>query len=375
MAIKIIYGRGGSGKSLLQMHIVIQELRETKRNISTNLAINVPALNEYVERTYPEESIDVVGRIRLLTEAETKEFWKYRGPTKWTGNEYDCEIDKGVNGTCFIIDEAGASGFSAQDWAAKTAASIRGVECTWYLDQQRKFNDNVYASTNGSTPSLIAKGFRDKAHEFIRLKNESHMTIGKFRGRNRIVADYFLKEPDSKTEAFKQTVLEVDVQGIASCYWTERGVGIVGSAADKGWRPKGWSVWWLFPIGIGIASLAGIVPFVLGKVASKAVAPSNSLAPTSSPVSSSVQSPQAKASSLVQDKAPSVYGDVSGVFVQDGAVMVSVRGVPGWLRVVAAITPDEYLLEGDVLVKKADILRPRGLPPELKKAGTVASGG
>src|SRR3954464_10477170 len=89
--ISILFGPDGSGKSLYQMHIIVRELRTSRRNVCTNLAVKLPELSAYLEKTYPDESLDVLGRFRLLTETETREFWKYRGPLRWTGKDYDTE--------------------------------------------------------------------------------------------------------------------------------------------------------------------------------------------------------------------------------------------------------------------------------------------
>ena len=111
--ITILFGPGGSGKSYLQVMIVIRQLRETRRNIVTNLSLDLAKLNHYLEKEYPSESLNAVERIRILTVAETKEFWKIRGRVKWVGpGPYDYAVEKGDLGVCYIIDEAGAAGFS-----------------------------------------------------------------------------------------------------------------------------------------------------------------------------------------------------------------------------------------------------------------------
>jgi hypothetical protein len=356
MAIQILYGRGGSGKSLLQMHLLVEQLRTTKRNVVTNLSVNLPALNAYLEKTYPDESLRAVERIRLLTTEETKEFWKHRGPIRWTGNEYEMQVDQGVHGTCFIVDEAGAAGFSAQEWAAKTQSSTRGVECAWYLDQQRKFGDQVIASTNGSTPAQIAKGFRDKAHEFIRLKNEYQMKWGAFRGRGRIVADYFIVEPSPKVEAFKREVLHIDREGLASCYWTERGVGVVGTKADIGTRAKGIPILWTIPLGIVVASLCGIVPWALGKGAGNFVAGGK---PAQIVAEKSAALKPVKAEE--RSKNGETPARVCAVLNMGGELMVGVEG-QRLSRVVGLVASDGVLLENGAVVRRADVLNPPRAP-------------
>lgn len=285
MAIHIIFGPGGSGKSLFQMLVIERQLRETRRNIVTNLAIDVPLFAAWLEKRYPTEDLDPGRRIRILTVEETREFWKIRGGIRWTGQEYDCEVDKGQNGVCYVIDEAGAAGFDAGGWASSDGKSTRGVACSWYLDQQRKFGDDVFASTNGRAPHGIAKPFRDKAHYFIKLKNGYQTSYGMFRARGRFQFFKYTQEPVKGTEPAGQGVFHFG-SGIEDCYHTEQGVGVVGSAADKGSRAKGLSPWWLAVAAAVLALAVGGIPKLLGMGAAKYVAPPPTVVPAVAPSSS-----------------------------------------------------------------------------------------
>lgn len=373
MSIRVLYGRGGSGKSMYQMHILVEQLRESKRNICTNLAVDVPKLNAYLERKYPSENLRLVNRLRILTVEETREFWKYRGPRRWRpGSDYDLEDDPGTEGVCYIIDEAGAAGFSAQEWASKTQSSTRGVECTWYLDQQRKFGDDVYASTNGSTPGEIAKGFRAKAHEFVRLKNEYLAQWGMFRGRGRFLADFFVREPDKTTEAFRRVVFNLDKDGLADCYHTAQGVGVSGTKADVGARAKGIPILWVIPLGIALASLAGLVPWLLGKGAGSYISGAGSqelaqktagLVGAGKPAAASVARSDAR---MLSDG----FGVVSGVTLERGALRVAVLG-RGWLSVTGAAGPDALMLSDGTLVRRRDVVTGGGVSEALASRAAV----
>lgn len=286
MAIKIIFGPGGSGKSRFQVgDVIIPKLLYTRQNVLTNMPLELPRLQEYLEETYPNESIDVNERLRILTAAETREFWKYRGPLKAkivepndeNGFVYSAityEEDKGGYGVCYVIDEAGAAGFDAQGWAASDGNSPRGVQCKWYLDQQRKFGDDVFASTNGRSPSGIAKGFRDKAHAFIKLKNDSLAVWGPFRGTEKFKWREYLTELNaaSGTDPIRWGEFKLDPKGIASCYRTQEGVGVIGTKADIGVRPKGISIRWVIPMAAALAASVALVPWALGKLASRKIA-------------------------------------------------------------------------------------------------------
>ena len=273
MAIHILYGPGGAGKSYYQMRLIYDELAYGQRNVVTNLTIDLGALQQYLEKHNPGLKIDVCQRVRILTEAETQEFWKYRGPAVltasdlWEGSPYNDDLtgvaplpveNRGAYGVLFVIDEAGAAGFSASGWAAKENNTTRGVACSWYLDQQRKFTDNVYASTNGRRPAGIAKPFRDKAHFFIKLKNGYLAQYGIFRGRGRFTASHYTHEPDAASEPMKEEHWELDASGLAGCYRTQDGVGVKGNSADKGARARGIPILWAIPMFIAFALLLAV---------------------------------------------------------------------------------------------------------------------
>lgn len=274
MSIHIIFAPGGGGKSFYQMLIIENQLLNTARNIVTNLAVDVPALAEYMARVYPHRETNVGARIRLLTEEETPFFWKYRGPLRWDARaDYELIEDKGEKGVCYVIDEAGAAGFSAQAWAESVGRSTRGVLCTAYLDQQRKHGDDVFASTNGRTPNQIAKAFRDKAHYFIKCRNGYLAQWGIFRGKGEFSARWFLEEPGPKSEHMRKEVWKLDTKGLANCYRTEQGVGVLGTNADKGQRAKGITITWLIPAFMAVALMIVGGPWLMGKFFQKAITP------------------------------------------------------------------------------------------------------
>ena len=285
MAIHILYGPGGAGKSYYQMRLIYDELAYGERNVVTNLTIDLGKLQEYLEKHNPALKIDVCKRVRILTDVETLEFWKYRGVAPlvladlWEGlplvdQSYDLEsagnADVGARGVLYVIDEAGAAGFSATGWSAKENNTVRGVACSWYLDQQRKFSDNVYASTNGRRPSGIAKPFRDKAHYFIKLKNGYLASYGIFKGRGRFTASHYTHEPDSSSEPMREEHWSLDASGLAGCYRTQDGVGVRGNRADVGARAKGIPVVFAPVMFIALAVVVAVlIPLWLAKGAAK----------------------------------------------------------------------------------------------------------
>jgi len=330
MSIHILFGPGGAGKSYFQTRLIYRELIETERNVVTNLALDVPALSRYIEKQTGRD-VRIGHRLRILTRAESEEFWKYRGPLvlRPGGEPYDYVQTDGKKGCLYVIDEAGVCGFSALGWAQMGQnKTTRGVDCCWYLDQQRKFNDDVYASANGRAPTAIAKGFRDKAHAFLKLRNGYLRQMGVFRARGRFECHWFSAEPTSSSEAFRVDYWELDASGLADCYRTEDGMGVAGTTADKGRRAKGIPVLWAFPAAIALGGLCILIPWLLGRGVKSKIAPSAS-APVemSAPTAGSLQTARTGGRS---DRLE-VVEEVAGVVIRGNQVLVALRGSSEWL--------------------------------------------
>jgi len=355
--IHILYAPGGGGKSYYQMRLIWKELRYGRRNISTTLALNMPALQEYADKHGGDAKIDVGARVRLLTVEEAKEFWKYRGPNRWRsseGCEYDLIVDPGAAGTLFVLDEAGAVGFSATGWVAKYGNTTRGEAATWYLDQQRKFGDDVYASCNGRRPSGIAKPFRDKAHYFIRLKNGYQRQMGIFKARGRFEAEWFQAEPGPNVEPCNNEHWELDTTGLAGCYFTDQGIGVAGGAgADIGKRAKGIPVLWAFPLAIAAASLVFVIPWALSRGWSKTVKPVGATVQTAVDGKRGADAGVARVKRMTEE--------VRGVVARGPDLLVFCAGE--WRR-VASVVGDRVTLDGGYEVLLQDVQRGATPRPE-----------
>lgn len=361
--ITIVYGPGGSGKSYYQMRLIHEEMKNGRRNVSTSLAVELPAYQAYCDKMGLK--VDVASRIRILTPAEGREFWKYRGPNRWNPHsEYDLLVDPGTEGTLFVLDEAGVLGFDSKGWAAKHGNTSRGEACSWYLDQQRKFGDDVIASVNGSHPHGIAKPLRDKAHNFVKLRNGYQRQMGIFKARGRFEAQWFAMEPTPTSEAWRKETWELDTTGLAGCYRTQDGVGITGTTADIGKRAKGIPVLWAFPLAIAAASSLFIVPWALAKLAKRGGAKaSQSL--------NHAMTGKEDGSTERESSPVSEYAEVSGVYWDErGKITVGLPGI-GWFRAVAQ-DGERMILDGGYVVRVRDVLR--GQSPAVAETSVVRSG-
>jgi len=264
MPIHFISGKPGSGKSLYAVHLVIKELLEGHRNIVTNLPLHVGRLNEYLQSIRPTQDVGLAQRLRVLSEDEARTFWKYRGTKEPYGVDLLQDNRSVPAGVMFVLDELHLF-FNARDWMQT------GRDCLHYLSQHRKLGDVVLAITQ-SVPN-VDKQFRSVSEDFTVLRNEYTAKYGPFRGRGRFVRKTYLSEPTGtgKQEPFETASFTLDAAGIASCYDTAQGIGIHGTAADKGRKAKGWSIWWVIPLGFGVASLAGVIPWLMSKGAASIV--------------------------------------------------------------------------------------------------------
>lgn len=263
MPIHVILGKPGSGKSLYATSRVIDELVNGQRNIVTNLPLRPERLNEYLQKRYPKANCRMVERLRILTDDEMREFWKYRGP----GDVEDASsgtLALGVapHGVAYFLDEAHIA-FNARDWATLGRGALH------YLSQHRKLGDIVWPITQA--PGNLDKQFRSVAEDFTVLRNEYTAKYGPFRGRGRFVRRTYLQEPTNNAEPFETATFQLDKEGIASCYDTAKGIGVHGNKADIGRRAKGIPIWVVIPAGLCLALLCVIVPWLMGKGAASFV--------------------------------------------------------------------------------------------------------
>lgn len=303
MPIHTILGKPGSGKSLYATTLLIRELVDGNKNIVTNLPLHPGRLNEYLQEKHPGLDCRMAQRLRMLTDEELREFWKFRGPIESGGKgpellpalicnpmvgesarEFQqrfaleaegysrileqatvewmramtCEGDsKGVKGVVYFLDECHIA-FNARDWASIGRGALH------YLSQHRKLSDVVFPITQ--VAGNLDKQFRSVSEDFTVLRNMAVAKYGPFRGSAKFVRKTYLHEPsNSNAEPFETASFTLDKEGIASCYDTARGIGVHGSVADKGRRAKGIPIWWVFPMALGLGSLCIAIPWALAK--------------------------------------------------------------------------------------------------------------
>jgi len=256
MSVHFICGKPGGGKSLYGMKLILEELRFGNRLVVTNLALNLPRLNEYLQKTYPKEDIILRDRIKLLDEESCKKFWLFR---QFTGSVNDVPWNEPGRGAFIVLDELHLF-FNAREWMHT------GTDCLHYLSQHRKLGDDVICITQHV--GNVDKQFRSVAQDFSLIVNGFKQKLGLFRGLPMFHRYTYPAEPNgTKTEPDDTGHFRLDAAGIASCYDTAAGIGVHGRGADKAERKKGLSPFW-FPV----IALAVIVAIMFGvKGCNKAV--------------------------------------------------------------------------------------------------------
>jgi len=273
--ITVVTGRPGGGKSLFAMRELLREVRLTRRMIVTNLSVDVGRVNEYLQETEPAREYDATGRILVLTEDETREFYLQRN--KWrtaevagaamqerqvltVGKDKIPDL-RGVqdDGVLYIIDEAHLF-YNARLWA--TAG--RGVG--HYVSQHRKLGDDVLLVTQHL--EKLDKQLRLDVGRYCVCQNRKQTARrirlpGEFR-----VAHFDFQPGHGNAEPDRMETYKLDAAGVASCYRTGAGVGVAGTVADT--QDKGRALpatYWL--VLFGAIALGVCVLFLgLGKGAS-----------------------------------------------------------------------------------------------------------
>lgn len=253
MPLSFIIGKMGGGKTLYAVKILLEELRLTERVICTNLPLKLEEIALYFESRFPNLRIDLDKRIRILSDSEAKEFWRFRGYNKdgykidlGAGDEagnLDYEqvmTPEGVKGIMFMIDEA-HDHFPSREWTKVSRVGMR------YVSKSRHFGDDIVLITQH--PGNVAKQLRDLAQDFTTLRNFKNERLAFFKLPFFFERKTYQELPGPNSMAFEHGAFRLDVSGVAKCYDTSAGVGKgIHSRADVGTKKRGLSIWFSIPI-------------------------------------------------------------------------------------------------------------------------------
>jgi len=267
MAVRVILGKPGGGKSFICLVEIIEELVYGCRVIVTNLPLDLPALNAYIQKNYPKEDIDLHDRVRILSEEETKFFFAHRhnGCDFRVPSEDETKrgvrIDYGDIGALrpvfYVIDEAHTH-FDARAWMNS------GPHLTFYNSQHRKPGDEVFFVTQ--FVELLDKRCTGFAQEFWTVRNYGMERLSIFKGpKGQHVCTTTLARPGPNVPTMNTRYFRLDLK-IAECYSTTSGVGMSGRKAKPREKETKGVPWYVaVPLVIGLIVALVYLPDLLTK--------------------------------------------------------------------------------------------------------------
>lgn len=319
MAIRFITGKPGDGKSMTAVQALQRELMNGKRHIITNLPVFPGRTWAFLKQRFGVE-IDTA-RITILDEDQTKRFFLHRGAgvqapmplEKKDGGDGRIDyaqcvrtvnpspglvLEERVNGylnggVLYIIDEAHLH-FGSRQWQDTAQSAL------FYLSQHRKMGDDVFFVTQHV--KQVDSALRRLAAEFWRVTNYGNRFPFGVKLPDYFVIDVFNTEPSLLGQIVDVRKIRLDVEGLASCYDTAAGVGLVGQLADTKQQRKG-IPWQVVPVvllilGVGALFLAKGSGNLFAKEMMKGIPPPTSNSPGVTQTPSPAGPPMVLASSV-----------------------------------------------------------------------------
>jgi hypothetical protein len=268
MSIHFISGKPGGGKSLFAVMCVLDELRLSRRNIVTNLPLNIGNVAHYLHQQYGD-SLQAARRITLLDEKQSFNWWLYYGQGLKLEARREIDINDGDRkvarksvvdytargesvGVLYVIDEAHKF-HSARAW------STHGEDGFYYCSEHRRLGDDVLLVTQAI--GNVDKQLRSIAQDFTYMRNFYKERYGIFRSfscfARRTYGEPATGQPGQLCLESKR--FKIDVAGVCSCYDTNASVSIVGrTGGDTQEKQKGLPLALLFAL-IFFAVVGGAV--------------------------------------------------------------------------------------------------------------------
>jgi len=251
------------------MKWIVDELLKGQRAIITNLALRWDpwvsgagvancGLRHYLRSKFKvtAEGVEHIGkRIVVVQDDQCFEFWRFRPgcvECAKTGSGFDTSAALGSGPALYVVDECW------QFFSSRFSKATEQIQ--FYAAQHRKFGDDVVLVTQST--KQIMPALRELGQDFTVIRNHGKERIGIFRQPAVFVADTYTEPPGPTSKAMSTTPFTLDRKGLAQCYDTSSGVGIIAAgAADVHERKKGLSWVWIL-VGLGVIFCALIsIPF------------------------------------------------------------------------------------------------------------------
>jgi len=255
MSIHAISGKPGGGKTMYSVKLILHELLYGSRVIITNVGLLAGEINAYIQKNYPNKSVNLFERLILIDEEQMGVFFTIRPPgsrgpvmltkEQWQAGkmpDYSGVTDKGV---MYVLDEIHIK-FNARAWMET------GRDVLFYLSQHRKLGDTVICITQAI--GNVDKQFRSVTQDYTYIRNLGKERMSKFRLPSMFIRQTYNTPATDTTVPMETGSFRLDVTGLASLYDTAKGVSIHGRAgADKDERKTG--LHW----GVGVALIIAAV--------------------------------------------------------------------------------------------------------------------
>lgn len=308
MPFTMLLGMKGHGKSLTGMRKLYDELRNGRRRIVTNMALELGELRDYLLQTGGPKLADQIKRITILDQKQVRKFWLIRGdgwtllditkeqhkqhlyPDLETLYRWVKEKDRGEErtplelltlaqvkplvesgqvevssvseqgGVFYLIDEVQMF-FRARNWQDIPDS------LPFYNEQERKLGDDAVFTSQ--VVDQVEKGLRNLCEEFYVLRNLGRKSKWGFRLPKMFVWMQYSEPPGGLgVRADNIGRFKLDVAGLARCYRTAGGVGINGQGLVADTQSEKPGLHWSVFVGIflGLMVLFMMVPGAAGKV-------------------------------------------------------------------------------------------------------------
>jgi len=253
--IEFKLGKTGSGKSYLCVKEIIEFLTSTDAYIVTNVPLLLGELNAYMQRKYPDRSIDVIGRVRLLEKAETREFYLHREygndlqpVTKQSEKllqfpDFESAALKSGKPVVYVLDEAHIY------WDARAWAEV-GLTLNFYCSQHEKFSAHIIFCTQFL--KQVEMRLREHATQFEECVNHGLRSLWIWRQPKYFTVRRTYGPPPCPAENTQRYTLDKE---IAATYRTTGGVGVTGNVATRFEKKrKGLPAWTVFILAGGVCA-------------------------------------------------------------------------------------------------------------------------
>lgn len=256
-------GKPRAGKSYFALKQIVNELLYGHRTVVTNLAINIPRLQAWIQKRHPNSDVDLNQRLRLINDIEIKQFWLYRRPpqpgdpgtiepvtkAQHMAGQYPVWPEK-YRSVFYVIDEAHIP-FDARCW------DQAGHTLTYYNSQHGKLDDNAMFITQFL--ELLDKRVRMFGQLYIYAVNQGLRRVMSLFSPPRFITVKAYSQPYTRNggdypEWATRFLLDKE---LADCYDTSQGVGMPGAGQPEKQPKKGLSLIWVVPA-IAAAAIAGI---------------------------------------------------------------------------------------------------------------------